>query len=56
MELVGTEPSLLVSVPQMLELKGDELGSAEDRRFLEAYTVMAVGIAENTARVAAGLR
>ena len=56
MELVGTEPSLLVSVPQMLELKGDDLGSTEDRRFLEAYTVLAVGIAENTARVAAGLR
>jgi Protein of unknown function (DUF3352) len=56
MELVGTEPSVLVSVPQMLELKGDELGSTEDRRFLEAYTVLAVGIAENTARVAAGLR
>ncbi len=56
MELVGTEPSLLVSVPQMLELKGDHLGSADDRRFLEAYTVIAVGIAENTARFAAGLR
>ena len=57
MELVGTEPSLLVSVPQVLELHGGELASAgEDRRFLESYTVLAVGIAENTARVAAGLR
>src|SRR5688572_18449908 len=55
MELAGMEPSLLVSVPQMLELKGDDLG-AEDRRLSAAYTVMAVGIAENTARVVAGLR
>jgi Protein of unknown function (DUF3352) len=55
MELAGTEPSLLVSVPQMLELKGDDLG-AEDRRLSAAYTVMAVGIAENSARVVAGLR
>jgi Protein of unknown function (DUF3352) len=55
MDLVGTEPSVLVSMPRVLELHADEL-TAEDRRFLEAYTVAAVGIAENTARVAVGLR
>jgi hypothetical protein len=55
-DLVGTEPSLLISVPEMLRLVDHDQDYADARRYLEPYTVLAVGIAENTARVAAGLR
>jgi hypothetical protein len=50
-QLVGMEPSLLVSVPQLLELV-----DAETRRHLEPFTVIAAGAAGDTVRVAAGLR
>jgi hypothetical protein len=49
--LVGTEPSLLVSVPRLLELADPEL-----RRHLETFTVLAAGVEDDTARLAAGLR
>ena len=56
---VGRHFRTLIAEARTALVVGDpvDLGRrAEDRRFLEAYTVLVVGIAENTARVAAGLR
>jgi hypothetical protein len=56
-DLVGMEPNLLVSMPQLLGLVDRDSDSADARHYLQAYTVVAAGIAEDgTARVAAGLR
>ena len=56
-ELVAMEPSLLISMPQVLELLDTDPDSADARRYLSPYTVLAVGIAEDgVARAAAGLR
>jgi hypothetical protein len=64
-ELVGMEPGMLVSVPQVLALvdaagAGGEPDFVEVRRYLEAFTVIAAGAVvednEATGRVAAGLR
>jgi hypothetical protein len=64
-DLVGTEPSLLLSMPQVLELvdvagAGSDPEFAEARRYLEAFSVIAAGVSasgkEATARFAAGLR
>jgi Protein of unknown function (DUF3352) len=64
-ELVGMEPSLLVSMPQLLEL-ADAAGAGSDpeflemRHYLEAFSVIAVGVnsggKEATVRFGAGLR
>jgi hypothetical protein len=58
-ELVGMEPSALVSMPQLLELVDDpELAQAKP--YLEAYSVLAAGLSEDdgglVARLAAGLK
>jgi len=64
-ELVGMEPSLLLSMPQVLELvdaagAGTDQEFMEARRYLEPLTVIAAGVSasgrEATARFAAGLR
>jgi hypothetical protein len=56
-ELVGMEPSVLVGMPQLLELVDDpELDEAEP--YLEAYSVLAAGVVDDdglVARFAAGL-
>ena len=56
-EWAGMEPSLLVSVPRLLELAP---GDSEGRQYLEAFSVVAAGARadgnEATARLAAGLR
>ena len=57
-ELVGMEPSVLVGVPQLLELVDDpELEEAGP--YLEAYSVLAAGLVDDdglVARFAAGLK
>ena len=50
-ELVGMEPTLLVAVPRLLGLVGDEA-----RRHLEPFSVIAAGSEEDEVRLAAGLR
>jgi hypothetical protein len=56
-DLVGMEPNLLLSMPDLLELVDRDADSADARHYLQAYTVLAGGIAEDgEARVAAGLR
>jgi Protein of unknown function (DUF3352) len=56
-ELVAMEPNLLISMPQVLELLDTDADSADARRYLAPYTVLAVGVAEDgVARAAAGLR
>ena len=64
-ELIGMEPSLLVSMPEVLELAdaagaGSEPGFMEIRPYLEAVGVIAAGAAVDgegaTSRVAVGLR
>jgi hypothetical protein len=59
-ELVGMEPSLLVSMPRMLELAGSDPELAEARPYFEAFSVVAAGVTtggnEASARIAAGLR
>jgi hypothetical protein len=50
-ELVGMEPTLLVAVPQLLELMDDEA-----RRHLEPFSVIAAGFEDDDASLAAGLR
>ena len=56
-ELVGMEPSVLVGMPQLLQLVDDpEL--AEAKPYLEAYSVLAAGVVDDdglVARLAAGL-
>jgi hypothetical protein len=61
-ELVGMEPSLLVSMPAVLalfEAYGDEAEFRAAQPYLDAFTVVAAGMTadddEATARIAAGL-
>jgi hypothetical protein len=62
-ELVGMEPGLLVSVPELLELAAADApdpGFERARPYLEPFTVLAAGMTgdddEATGRVAAGLK
>jgi len=62
-DLVGMEPSMLVSIPKVLEfvtLAGSDPELEEARPYLEAYSVIALGTVteddESTARLAAGFR
>ncbi len=60
-ELVGMEPSVLVGMPQLLELvnaSGPDPGFEEAEPYLEAYSVLAAGVVDDdglVARLAAGL-
>jgi hypothetical protein len=61
-DLVGMEPSVLVGVPQLLELmnaSGRDPGLAQAQPYLEAYSVLAAGMVDDDgliARMAAGLK
>jgi uncharacterized protein DUF3352 len=61
-ELVGMEPSVLVGMPQLLELvnaSGPDPEFAEAAPYLEAYSVLAAGLVDDdglVARFAAGLK